>query len=113
MDSTPYPEKTCSIDRLVTKEEDVNRVLAGKKTSQRRNGLYAVPGERMELDGIQFEVVRVYRQTLGEMTDADAQSEGQADRMAYLRYLDGIHPGFSWPPDLSMWVHEFRRLPSS
>ncbi|EGK07749.1 ASCH domain-containing protein [Kroppenstedtia eburnea] len=113
MDSTPYPEKTCSIDRLVTRAEDVNLVLAGEKTAQRRNGLYAVPGERLELGGVQFEVTRVYRQTLGEMTDEDARSEGQADRAAYIRYLDGIHPGIPWSPNIKMWVHEFRRLPSS
>ena len=45
------PPKTCSIDRLVTKEEDVQKVLEGKKTATRRNGRYADVGEIMELKG--------------------------------------------------------------
>ena len=32
------PPKTCSIDRLVTVKEDVQKVLEGKKTAARRNG---------------------------------------------------------------------------
>ena len=48
------PPKTCSIERLVTKEEDVQKVLEGKKTATRRNGRYADVGEIMELKGKKF-----------------------------------------------------------
>ena len=38
------PPKTCSIERLVTMEEDVKKVLSGEKTATRRNGRYAEVG---------------------------------------------------------------------
>jgi len=49
-----YPEKSCSIARLVTHPKFVAAVLAGEKTQQRRDGIYAYPGETFELEGIQF-----------------------------------------------------------
>ena len=70
------PEKTCSIERLVTIKEDVNKVLAGEKTATRRNGVYAYPGEIMVLEGQEFKVEALYKQTLGEMTDEHAKHEG-------------------------------------
>ncbi|MGE5704733.1 MAG: ASCH domain-containing protein [Clostridia bacterium] len=105
---TALPPKTCTIDRLVTKPEDVQRVLEGSKTATRRNGRYADPGEIMELEGKRFEVYAVYRQELGELTDAHAQSEGFADVAAYKDYIVSLHPGMPWLPQMKVWVHEFR-----
>lgn len=106
--NTPLPPKTCTIDRLVTKEDDVERVLQGKKTATRRNGRYADPGEIMELQGKQYEVYDVYQQTLGELTDADAQTEGFANVEAYKEYILSLHAGMPWLPHMKMWVHQFR-----
>ena len=60
-----YPEKTCSIDRLVTHEKLVAATLAGRKTQQRRNGVYAYPNETFELEGKTFIVTDLYQQKLG------------------------------------------------
>ena len=38
-----YPEKTCSIDRLVTHPKLVAAAKAGMKTQQRRDGIYGLP----------------------------------------------------------------------
>lgn len=100
--------KTCTIDRLVTVEEDIKRVLSGEKTATRRNGRYADPGEIMELEGRKFEVHKVYQQTLGELTDQDAQAEGFADLESYKQYILSMHPGMPWLPHMKVWVHEFR-----
>ncbi len=100
--------KTCTIDRLVTVEEDIKRVLSGEKTATRRNGRYADPGEIMELEGRKFEVHKVYQQTLGELTDQDAQAEGFADLESYKQYILSMHPGMPWLPNMKVWVHEFR-----
>ncbi len=106
--SEALPPKTCTIDKLVTKPADIARVLAGEKTATRRNGRYADPGEIMELDGKKFEVYKVYRQELGDLTDAHAQAEGFADLEAYKQYIMSMHPGMPWLPQMKVWTHEFR-----
>jgi N4-acetylcytidine amidohydrolase len=100
--------KTCSIERLVTVADDVKRVLNGKKIVTRRNGRYADPGEIMELEGKSFEVYKVYRQAIGEMTDADAEAEGYNDLETYKQYILSMHKGMPWIPHAKVWVHEFR-----
>ncbi|KIL40323.1 fructose-1-phosphate kinase [Gordoniibacillus kamchatkensis] len=104
------PPKTCSIDRLVTRAADVDKVLSGAKTATRRNGRYADVGEIMELQGERFEVTKVYRQSLGELTDADAAAEGFGDVAAYRDSILALHPGMPWLPHMQVWVHEFRKV---
>lgn len=102
------PPKTCSIERLVTVEKDVEKVLAGEKTATRRNGRYADPGEIMELKGKKFIVEKVYSQSLGELTDEDAKREGYASVEEYKQSILSFHPGMPWLPKMRVWVHEFR-----
>jgi len=102
------PPKTCTIERLITKQADVDKVLAGSKTATRRNGRYADVGEVMTLAGRGFVVERVYAQTLGELTDEHARQEGYADVESYKQAILSIHPGMPWLPHMRVWVHEFR-----
>lgn len=104
------PPKTCSIERLVTLPTDVEKVLNGKKTATRRNSRYADVGEIMELAGKRFRVERVYRQSLGELTDEDAQREGFADVEEYKQSILAIHPGMPWLATMQVWVHEFQEI---
>ncbi|SFJ17476.1 hypothetical protein [Thermoflavimicrobium dichotomicum] len=106
--SATLPPKTCTIDRLITNPEDIERVLKGDKTATRRNGRYADPGEIMELQGYRFEVYHVYQQSLGELTDQDAQSEGFSSVDAYKDHILSLHPKMPWLPQMKVWVHEFR-----
>ena len=101
------PEKTCSIERLVTIPEDVAKVLSGEKTATRRNGVYAYPGEIMVLDGKEFKIDALYSQTLGEMTDEHAVQEGYSDMETYKQFILSLHPEMPWVPKMSVWVHEF------
>ncbi len=101
------PEKSCSIERLVTIEEDVQKVLNGEKTATRRNGVYAYPGEIMELEGKEFKIDALYSQTLGEMTDADAKTEGYETLEEYKETILALHPKMPWVPKMNVWVHEF------
>lgn len=105
--STPLPPKTCSIDRLVTLPEDVEKVLNGIKTATRRNGRYADIGETMELKDKKFRIDNVYKQKLGELTDEDANREGYDSLSAYKEAILAIHPGMPWLPEMEVWVHEF------
>ncbi len=78
-----YPAKTCDIDRLVRHPKLVAAALSGQKTQQRRDGLYAYPGETFVLEGVEFLVTGVDRQRIGDMTDADAQAEGYPNLAMY------------------------------
>ncbi|MBU8880382.1 ASCH domain-containing protein [Bacillus sp. FJAT-29790] len=102
------PPKTCTIERLVTVPEDVEKVLAGKKTATRRNGRYADIGEIMSLQNQDFVVEKVYSQSLGELTDEHAQQEGYSNVEEYKQSILSYHPGMPWLPQMRVWVHEFR-----
>lgn len=108
--TSQYPKKSCSIERLVTIKKDVQKVIRGEKTATRRNGVYAHPGEVMELDGKQFEIKALYAQTLGEMTDIDAQAEGYESMRAYKDAILSIHPNMPWVSKMNVWVHEYSPL---
>ncbi|SES22006.1 ASCH domain-containing protein [Salipaludibacillus aurantiacus] len=104
------PPKTCEIDRMVTKPDDVEKVLTGKKTATRRNGRYADPGEIMVLQGKRFKVERVYRETLGDLTDESAVQEGFNNLEEYKNAILAIHPGMPWKAEMKVWVHEFKEV---
>ncbi|MGG1574837.1 ASCH domain-containing protein [Fictibacillus sp. NRS-1165] len=110
MKNSGLPPKTCTIEQLFTIPDDVEKVLAGKKTATRRNGRYADIGEIMELKGSKFVVENVYSQSLGELTDEHAKQEGFDDVEGYKNSILSIHPGMPWLPHMRVWVHEFRAL---
>ena len=105
------PPKTCEIEKLVTVKEDVEKVLSGKKTATRRNGRYADIDESIEFHGMKLIVTNVYKQTLGEITDADAKAEGFENIEQYKESILSMHPGMPWVEKMSVWVHEFHVEP--
>jgi hypothetical protein len=109
MTTDQYPEKNCEIDRLVSHPKLVEATLAGKKTEQRRDGVYAYPGETFELDGVEFTVTGLERKTLGDMTDADAQAEGYPSMEMYKGLILRMHAGMEWNLDHKVWVHKFEK----
>ena len=108
-----YPEKTCTIERLVTHPKMVEATVGGRKTQQRRNGLYAHPGETFELEGVQFRVTRADHQRLGDMTEGDAVREGYLDMDTYKAIIIRMHPGMGWDEEARVWLHEFEKIESS
>lgn len=104
-----YPEKNCSIDRLLTHPKLVAAALAGQKTQQRRDGLYAYPGETFMVEQVEFEVTGVERQRLGDISDADAQAEGYPNLAMYKDLILKMHSGMEWNEDSLVWVHSFKR----
>ncbi|MFD2208544.1 ASCH domain-containing protein [Virgibacillus halophilus] len=106
-DLSSLPEKTCTIEKLVTIPKDVEKVIAGKKTATRRNGIYADIGEIMELDGKKFKVDAIYPQYLGDVTEIDARREGYDDLESYKQSILSMHPGMRWAPKMQVWVHEY------
>jgi hypothetical protein len=107
---TQYPEKTCDIDRLVSQPKLVAAVLDGRKSQQRRDGVYGYPGETFELEGVVYQVSSLFRQRLGDMTDVDAGAEGYPSLQMYKDLIIKMHAGMSWDKDHLVWVHQFERL---
>ncbi|MBW2493859.1 MAG: ASCH domain-containing protein [Deltaproteobacteria bacterium] len=108
--SDDYPEKTCSIDRLIRHEKLVEAAIEGRKTEQRRDGIYGYPGEIFELEGIAFEIIGLTHDRLGDMTEASAQAEGYANLDDYRDLILRMHRGMEWDLEHRVWVHRFRRL---
>jgi hypothetical protein len=106
--NSALPPKTCTIDLLITKQPDIDKVIAGKKTATRRNGRYADIGEVMTLHGHDYVVHQVYRQSLGELSDEHARQEGHNNVEEYKQSILSFHPGMPWLPHMQVWVHEFR-----
>ncbi len=104
-----YPEKTCSIDRLVRQPRLVAATIAGEKTQQRRDGIYGYPGDKFSLQGIAFIITRLERNSLGDMTDADAHSEGFQGLQEYKDLILKMHAGMTWESSHLVWVHHFDR----
>lgn len=107
-ENNTLPPKTCSVERLITLQADIDKVLSGKKTATRRNGRYADVGEIMTLQGKDFIVEKVYSQSLGELTDEHAKQEGYETVEEYKQSILSYHPGMPWLPQMRVWVHEFR-----
>jgi hypothetical protein len=105
-----YPEKTCTIDRLVRQKKLVASTLEGQKTEQRRDGVYAYPGETFDLEGRTFEITSLSHDRLGDMTNVEAQSEGFEDLESYRALIIRMHRGMEWNPDHRVWVHRFREV---
>jgi hypothetical protein len=104
-----YPEKTCAIDRLVRHPKLVAAAIAGTKTQQRRDGLYAYPNETFELEGVSFIITTVERQRLGDMTDADAKAEGYPSLEMYKQLILQMHANMTWDDEGLVWLHSFKR----
>lgn len=103
-----YPAKTCEIDRLIRHPKLVEAAKAGRKTQQRRDGIYAYPGETFELEGVRFVVTALEQRSLGEMTEADAQAEGYPNLEAYRDLILKMHSGMHWDGQHKVWVHHFQ-----
>ena len=103
-----YPEKTCTIDRLIRTSRLIDAALAGEKKEQRRNGIYGYPGETFELKGQLFEITALSHDRLGDMTEADAAAEGFSDLDSYRSLIIRMHKGMKWDEKHRVWVHRFR-----
>ncbi len=102
-----YPQKTCSIERLVTHPKLVAAAKAGVKTQQRRDGVYGWPGETFALEEMVFVVTDLTRQRLGDMTDEHARAEGYPNLEMYKDIILKMHAGMTWDADSLVWVHTF------
>ena len=107
---TDYPEKTCTIDRLVTHPKLVAAALRGEKTQQRRAGVYGYPGETFELDGTPFVIADLRHEPLSKMTEAEAHLEGYPNLDKYRDLILRMHPGMEWDEAFHVWVHEFEQV---
>ncbi|TMN23369.1 ASCH domain-containing protein [Lentibacillus cibarius] len=102
-----WPEKY-DINKLVTIQNDIDKIINETKTSVRRNDRYADPGDSLMLDGHKVVVEHVYPQKLGEITEENAQQEGYKSLEAYKNGITNIHGEDVWDPEQVVWVHELK-----
>lgn|SRR5699024_7811839 len=99
-----WPEKY-EIEKLISREKDITKLIEGEKLSVRRNDRYADEGDQILLDGHLFTVTDVYPQQLKNMTEQQAKDEGYESLSAYKDILTHIHEGAVWDPDQYVWAH--------
>jgi hypothetical protein len=99
-----WPEKY-EINKLISLQENIKKVISGEKISQRRNDRYADPGDELLLDGHLFVVRDVYAQELKNVTEQNAREEGYENLAAYKQALTSMHHGAVWEPDRVVWAH--------
>ena len=68
--------------------------------------LHEVPSER---EGTRFVLKDLRRETLDQMTDAEAQAEGYPNLEMYRDLILRMHKGMEWDGTAKVWVHEFER----
>ncbi len=105
-----YPPKTGDIINLVKHPKLVSAALKGSKTQQRRDGVYGYPGDTFKLENIKFAITELKRQSLGEMTDADAIAEGYPSLEIYKNLILSMHEGMTWNNEDKVWVHCFKKI---
>ena len=108
--SDDFPEKTCSIYRLVTHPKLVAATLDGSKTQQRRAGVYGYPGETLSLEGTDFEITGLRTERWGDITEEDAQLEGYPNLEMYRAVIERMHQGMDWDQNQPVWVHDFAKV---
>lgn len=99
-----WPEKY-DINKLVSRQNDIDKLINGSKTTERRNDRNADDGDEIVLDGHTFVVEDIYPQKLKELTDADAKQEGYDSLNDFKEALTSIHQSVVWDPDQVVWTH--------
>lgn len=100
-------EELMNINQLITRADMIEKVKDGSKRAVRRSNRFAEIGDQFEVDGLVFEMIKIYQQQLGDVTEEDAHKEGFDSLEAYKESITSIHEGAVWVPKLKVWVHEF------
>lgn len=102
-----WPEKY-DINKLISRQDDIDKVINGEKTTERRNDRYADAGDEIVLDGQTFVVNDIYPQQLKTVTEEDAKHEGYNSLEEFKKTLTSIHQGVVWDPEAVVWTHVFK-----
>lgn len=102
--------KKFELQNLVTRKDDVRKIVQGEKSVVRRSNRFGNPGDKWERDSETFELVEVYQQKLGDMTEEDAQREGYTSLDEFIEGMTSIHAGSVWDPEYTVWVHHIRHV---
>lgn len=97
-------------DTLLPNEQVKNAVHSGDITQLSRGATnqYASKGDRFSIAEDMFIIASVDEQTLGDLTDADAQREGSESLTAYRERMQRVHGGsFEWDPTSEILTYRF------
>jgi hypothetical protein len=85
-------------------------MLAGVKTCTTRSKRYGQAGDRFEAFGATFELLDVYRKTVGEVARGLWREEGCFSSEEFKTIWKRIHPRRGFQACDRKWVHRFRRV---
>ncbi|MDY6775662.1 MAG: ASCH domain-containing protein [Halobacteria archaeon] len=102
-------ETDTEAEDLLPAERLRQSALEGDVTQIHRGERHADEGDRFVIDGTTFEVVEVYEERLGDMTDEDARAEGSDSLEDYKRRVERAH-GIEWDDDSTAVLHRFERV---
>lgn len=99
---------TISAEELLPVERLRQGALDGEITQLHRGDRHADEGDVFEIDGVEFEIVEVESERLGDLTDEDARAEGSPDLESYKRRIERAHD-LEWDDDDVAVLHRFER----
>jgi hypothetical protein len=97
-------------DTLLPNEHVKSAVRSGDITQLSRGAAnrYASEGDTFSIDEDVFVIASVDEQTLGDLTDADAQREGSESLTAYRERMQRVHnTEFEWDPTSEILTYRF------
>lgn len=107
-DKKDWPNKY-DINKLITRKNDIQKILNGHKSTIRRNDRYADIGDEITFDDHTFIISNIYQQQLKTITEDDAKFEGYTSLDEYKEALTSIHQGAVWDPEVIVWTHELKK----
>lgn len=84
-------------------------LLSGKKTMTSRNKKYGESGDRFTVDGKEFELTKVTRQTLFSVSHMLYEEEGFAKPSEFIEVWKRLHPKKGYSPNQLIWLHIFKK----
>ncbi|NDI33818.1 hypothetical protein [Chengkuizengella sediminis] len=105
-------EMQLTIDHLVTVQEEIDKIVTGKKTTVRRHGKYAEVGEILTLEGQNYRIKDVFQQANKDMVDEDAIKEGYQNLEEYRISIQKHHniTTLKFNPEKYFWVHVLEKV---
>ena len=87
------------------------RMCDGIKTQTARTKRYGKEGDTFIAFETMFQIVDVFKSSLGIVAGKDFKTEGFDNIEAFWHLWDKLHPRKRYTNDDIVWVHRFKRLP--
>lgn len=80
------------------------------KCATSRNTKYGSSGDTFIVDGVEYELINVWRLELEEVATRFHIEEGMASKEEFIEVWKSIYPLSGWTPKKMVWIHFFRKV---